>query len=506
MERTRREVDADGFAHSWLVSKTGKESNALKAEKALWGKLDFKDKHTGTTRTVQCIHFKRKGKGGAGQERCNDSCNNLSVMFSRIRVLIESLWAELHVSPEEQAAFASAHYYPETIDNYNMMFKEIQRLCRRRDTQEGLMTAINTRETLLDRIKELASHEGLCEPHRGTASLNNVVDEFVVQFGHLRDATAAVVHQIYRLRARHRICFPHTWCGQNYLEKVARDMLCLEGTPIGVLLQGCVHLRGNPLLLPEIGGATPAAVVMTKREAFRAAAELAGLAPLSVAEEVLTLADTRVAQTFATSTSATGNGCSDKSQGSFAKLSSLAPLRNVPSTAPFGTTTRIGLSATSPAVLATQGYQAPPKGCSAFLVNGEKRNKYVFPKHVYNKKAGDVRKAARARLHAGMLPLVNGARFAVCSDVVLAEPALLVHSARQAVLLRRCHALMVVTRCLRTLQLRNLPQEERDRRQAARSDTLKSCLSVFATQKSQSDDCDSVFSDGETQSAYSSDD
>eukprot|EP01063_Lacrimia_lanifica_P025634 TRINITY_DN33514_c0_g1_i1.p1 TRINITY_DN33514_c0_g1~~TRINITY_DN33514_c0_g1_i1.p1 ORF type:complete len:781 (+),score=284.44 TRINITY_DN33514_c0_g1_i1:76-2418(+) len=234
--------------------RTGKGVGAcLTSEKKLWKKLQYKDRETGETKTVHRVH--KDDKRVVGKERGGGS-GHIAAMFGRIRCLVETLWSELHVSQQEQAGFASAHYYPETLENYNTMFHEIQDLCVRRKAQQTVNYAINQRELIIHRIGVYAKKTEFLSNDIGTQSTaDQLCLEMADLIRSLRFQTLELMHLIYKWRtiATGKQFAPYIWKGMNYISKMATDLDFLATTHFGTVLKHAgIDVKGNPMLLwPE---------------------------------------------------------------------------------------------------------------------------------------------------------------------------------------------------------------------------------------------------------------
>ena len=297
------------------------DDTALREARLLWKKLEYRDRASGALLTVQAVHRTRaqascpggrrnaagtaaaaagggggggggggEGGGVAGGQRSGEE--NMRVMFARLRGLVETLWAELDVAQGEQSAFAAAHYYPETMENYNKMFAEIKGLCRKRDARSQLMTAVQTREVVLAHLASLASHGQLAAPTlRGGPLLENALNEAAEQIEYLRTATcdvAALLHQYRSASAATAAAAatpaeaevtphlprPFLSHGDNYAAKMRHDAAdALRGTALARLLErsGVAVSEANPLLLPVEHARTNAAAAAAAAAAALAA-------------------------------------------------------------------------------------------------------------------------------------------------------------------------------------------------------------------------------------------
>ena len=219
----------------------------VKSGKQLWKKLQFTDKNTNEIRTVQKIHRKKGQTGSDHPEReCKDNIY-MTVMFNRLRLLVETLWNELHASQEEQQRFASLHYYPETISNYNILFKEIQILCRRRDLQEKITFLIEQRESLTTRINYLSRMKIF--NGRSGAVQNNAFAELANQCQDLRIKTIKLVSAVVKWRKLLKMPAPVIWKDCNYMSKMSND-ISFHPQLRKILLKCGIDCCDNPLLLP----------------------------------------------------------------------------------------------------------------------------------------------------------------------------------------------------------------------------------------------------------------
>eukprot|EP00756_Hemistasia_phaeocysticola_P055204 Hpha_TRINITY_DN31119_c0_g1::TRINITY_DN31119_c0_g1_i1::g.33076::m.33076 len=178
--------------------------------------------------------------------------SNLQVMFARLKTLLATLWRELHVSAEKQREFAKLYHYPETMQNYGVMFKEVERLCLQRSLFESLLHMVQRREAAKSRLLTLAKSTELLCPHT-TATQENLVAEVVGVVWTLRAATCSVMDAVYRCREASggEWASPLLYEGQNYVMAMQSDINSLEGTPLGRVLAPRYSALANPLLLSE---------------------------------------------------------------------------------------------------------------------------------------------------------------------------------------------------------------------------------------------------------------
>eukprot|EP01065_Artemidia_motanka_P021278 TRINITY_DN25454_c0_g1_i1.p1 TRINITY_DN25454_c0_g1~~TRINITY_DN25454_c0_g1_i1.p1 ORF type:complete len:770 (+),score=214.23 TRINITY_DN25454_c0_g1_i1:157-2310(+) len=177
------------------------------------------------------------------------SLTNLQVMFSRLRTLMETLWHDLQVGGDEQREFARLYYYPETIQNYNIMFREVEKLCSHRAMYDKVLELMEFRQACRARLLRLSRRTELLRS-APTALQESAVTEVVSAVWSLRSATCDVVDALYRCReARRR---PQTLMrdGANYVATMQGDLDSLSGTPLAKLLAPDICVLGNPLLLP----------------------------------------------------------------------------------------------------------------------------------------------------------------------------------------------------------------------------------------------------------------
>ncbi|KAJ9467593.1 hypothetical protein DIPPA_06097 [Diplonema papillatum] len=461
---------------SWVGDpETRKKANTcLAAEKALWRKLRFRDRALGTTRTVHSIRQanpppSKRGAGHASQptpgEMSTVHANNLSLMFLRIRTLVESLWEELHVAQQDQTAFSAAYYYPETPENYNRLFREIQHLCKKRDCQEAVFSCIETRESALNRLLVLAHDHGFVAP-KESAMIENLCKEVAGVVQSLRHATYEVMSAIVLWRRVVRLKSPFIWKGRNYITKMQGDVDAMAPTPLASILSVLsVDCVVNPLLLPR--ASRPAHVYTAKR----AASHLSILAQRRAHPRAQFGLDECIRRDNARKASlCTPTGLLGPLGRVFGEgASRLHFLKAMPPTTgalyAVAADARKNVGSPSPSLSGSRPGTAQSSESESFSVGESTRTvchaKYAYPSSVYAPTPLSPVEVVIRRLQSSVsLRASDAAPFAACDFLIHNEATLLERNARCVYLLRRCLATGGVASALRSFKSRAAVQQQ----------------------------------------------
>ncbi|KAF0983231.1 hypothetical protein FDP41_010296 [Naegleria fowleri] len=182
--------------------------------------------------------------------------NSLREIFLRTRSLIENLWDEMNIEDSERREFSKRHFYPETLINYVIIFKEITRLTGVRSIQHSVLTSLEQREVYIKRLKEIAMHFNGYRP--GSSSLMSKLQDPMIKneiptiVANLRDVTIGLVESIILWRSQLTKKTVFLYNGENYMLKMRNDTDFLKLTELAPLFEIVgISLYSNPLLLPD---------------------------------------------------------------------------------------------------------------------------------------------------------------------------------------------------------------------------------------------------------------